>query len=77
MNTTLLTVCGYVHRQTVPASWKDIGGPESGPKLHGHNEFEVWAHPDDPLYDVCFEPNDPKSVERLYNYSDISIDQVF
>lgn len=36
-----LTAAGYEH-QFVPADWQDIGGPESGPKLCGHPDMDVW-----------------------------------
>jgi hypothetical protein len=37
----LLAAAGYVH-QFFPATWEDIGGPESGPKLSGHPDTHVW-----------------------------------
>jgi hypothetical protein len=37
-----LTAAGYVH-EFFPAQWEDVGGPESGPQLAGHNDFHVWS----------------------------------
>jgi hypothetical protein len=25
-----------------PAQWQDVGGPENGPKLVGHNDYTLW-----------------------------------
>ena len=37
----LLTALGFTLRH-VPADWEDVGGPENGPELVGHNEFDVF-----------------------------------
>lgn len=39
----VLARLGYV-REFVPGQWKDIGGPESGPKVVGFPDHEVWIH---------------------------------
>lgn len=39
----LLIAAGYVH-EFVPAHWEDVGGPESGPKLWGHQDLDVYLH---------------------------------
>lgn len=38
----LLNAAGFTCEH-VPASWQDIGGPESGPKLVGGPAYEVWS----------------------------------
>jgi hypothetical protein len=38
----LLNAAGYTYAFW-PATWEDIGGPESGPKLHGYPDTEVWT----------------------------------
>jgi len=38
----LLTALGF-SMQHVPADWEDVGGPESGPKVVGHPEYDVWT----------------------------------
>ncbi len=42
MNTTLLTVAGYV-RETYKETWEDVGGPESGPRIVGHGAGEAFV----------------------------------
>ena len=42
MNTTLLTVAGYI-REPFPEDWEDIGGPESGPRIVGHGAGDCWT----------------------------------
>jgi hypothetical protein len=39
---TLLAALGFVHTH-YPAEWEDVGNSENGPKLSGHNAFDVWA----------------------------------
>lgn len=38
----LLVAAGYTYAFW-PATWQDIGGPESGPKLSGYPDTEVWS----------------------------------
>lgn len=38
----VLSALGY-RREFVPAQWMDVGGPESGPKLVGHDAYEAWT----------------------------------
>ena len=38
----LLTALGFT-LTSHPACWQDIGGPENGPKLVGHNAYDVWS----------------------------------
>lgn len=38
----VLALAGY-QREFIPAQWCDVGGPESGPKLSGHPDMEVWT----------------------------------
>jgi hypothetical protein len=33
---------GFVHTY-YPAEWEDVGGPENGPDLQGHDEYSVWT----------------------------------
>lgn len=40
----LLNAAGYTY-SFWPAKWEDIGGPESGPKLWGYPDTEVWTLP--------------------------------
>jgi hypothetical protein len=40
-----LIMAGYTLTQH-PADWEDIGGPESGPKVVGHNGFDEWTKGD-------------------------------
>ena len=41
----LLLALGYTQRQ-VPAHWEDTGDAENGPRLDGHNEYDVWTRGD-------------------------------
>lgn len=38
----LLRRAGYAHT-FVPEQWKDIGGPENGPKVVGHPDLHIWT----------------------------------
>lgn len=38
----LLAALGF-ECEHVEAHWEDVGGPESGPKLDGRPEHDVWA----------------------------------
>lgn len=42
----LLTALGY-ELEHIDAHWEDVGGPENGPKLVGHNAYDLWARPND------------------------------
>lgn len=42
---------GYTHTH-VEAEWEDIGGPESGPCLDGHDEYDVYESDVDHVY-IC------------------------
>lgn len=44
LDVLLLTVAGYTH-EFHPENWEDVGGPESGPKLSGHPDIDVWTLP--------------------------------
>ena len=44
-----LAALGFVHTHH-PAEWKDIGGPENGPKLIGNNEFDEYSKDNTSLY---------------------------
>jgi hypothetical protein len=44
-----LQALGFEHTHH-PAEWKDIGGPENGPKLIGHNEFDEYSNNDTSVY---------------------------
>ena len=38
----LLLAAGYTY-QFIPADWEDVGGPESGPDLQGHEDLDVYT----------------------------------
>ena len=37
-----LLAAGYIYEQ-VPADWEDVGGPESGPQVVGHQAFDQYS----------------------------------
>lgn len=49
-----LTSNGYVFEHN-EADWEDIGGPESGPQVVGHNAFNLYIAPSGD--DVVIEQN--------------------
>jgi hypothetical protein len=44
-----LAALGFTHIHH-PADWEDIGGPESGPKLVGHNAYDEYRKDDTSVY---------------------------
>lgn len=40
---------GYTHTH-VEAEWEDIGGPENGPIIVGHGEFDMYESDDDIVF---------------------------
>ena len=40
----LLKAAGYEHA-FYPEEWEDVGGPESGPKIVGNPDTDVWTLP--------------------------------
>ncbi len=44
----LLQAAGYTCQKHA-AEWEDIGGPESGPKVVGHPDYDEWTNGDDYL----------------------------
>ena len=44
-----LQALGFVHTHH-PADWEDIGGPESGPELSGHNAYDEYSKGDTSVY---------------------------
>lgn len=41
----LLNALGYTCA-AFPASWEDVGGPESGPHIVGNPAFQEWTRPE-------------------------------
>ena len=40
---------GYTHTH-IEAYWEDVGGPESGPKVTGHNGYDQYENGNEFIY---------------------------
>jgi hypothetical protein len=58
---TLLLQDGWI-RTEEPAHWEDIGGPESGPELDGHEAYTIWEKGD---YSVIVYDGEVADAEEL------------
>ena len=58
----LLTALGFTHTHH-PATWRDVGGPENGPKVIGGPAYDEWNNGSVSVYVV---DGMAQGVEKLY-----------